>query len=272
MELPNHETLATRLEHGVLHVTLNRPERKNAMNARMLQELLTLFEQVNGQTRAVVMRGAGGTFCAGADLQDMAPGGGADRSREDTLAEIRQRNRVFGELVSAANDLAQPLVVVVEGAAMGGGFGLVCVSDIALCHDEAKLGMPETRRGLLPAQIAAFAVQRMGFTHARSMALTGTRVRGPEAVALGLVHQSHPTTQALEGALEARLQDLLACAPEATRLTKTLLRAVTKTDLGPLLDEAADLFAEASLGDEAAEGITAFLTKRRPRWTVEGQS
>jgi len=149
MKLPDTETLALSLDEGILHLTLNRPERKNAMNSRMLVELEEVFGLVHGvdEVRAVVLRGAGGSFCAGADLKDMARGGGGPAASGDPRQAAIVGNRRFGRVTSAANDLSQPLIGVIEGAVMGGGFGLACVTDIALAHRGAKFGMPETGLG-----------------------------------------------------------------------------------------------------------------------------
>lgn len=269
MQLPETETLLLSLERGVLHITLNRPERKNAMNGRLLDELIEVLELVDGKTRAVVLRGAGGTFCAGADIKDMASG---QPSVPSTPAQaqtaVAQANRRFGTVSSRANALAQPVVGVIEGAAMGGGFGLVCVTDVALCHRDARFGLPETGLGLIPAQIAPFVVQRIGLTQARRLALTGARFDGVEAQRLGIVHEVYDTTEALDAALDHVLERIRRCAPGANRATKALIREIGDRDLSDVLDRAADAFAAASLGDEGREGILSFVQKRAPSWVA----
>ena len=270
MKLPDTETLALRLDGGVLHLTLDRPERKNAMNARMLHELVAGCDAVDRdaeQLRAVVLRGSGGTFCAGADLKDMASRGqgGGDPS-QDPLEAAAAANRRFGVLSARADELRVPLIGVIEGAVMGGGFGLCCVTDIALAKADARFGLPETGLGLVPAQIAPFVLQRIGLTQARRLMLTGARIDGATAHALGLVHEVFDTTEALEAALDQVLAQIRRCAPGANRATKALVKRVVARDLDPLLDYAAQLFAEASLGDEGREGATAFVEKRLPNW------
>lgn len=269
MELPKTDTLSLRLEAGVLHVTLNRPERKNAMNGQLLDELMDVLRRADGQTRAVVLRGAGGTFCAGADIKDMA-GGAPPTDPHEVVAWVAARNRRFGTVSALANALSQPVVAVVEGAAMGGGFGLVCVSDVALCLRSTKFGLPETGLGIVPAQIAPFVVQRIGLTQARRLALTGARFDGAEAQRLGIVHEVYDDVGALDAALAGVLTQIRRCAPDANRVTKALIRDIGDRDLNPFLDRAAQAFAEASLGDEGKEGMLAFIEKRPPNW-VEGE-
>lgn len=275
MKLPDTDTLSLRLDAGVLHLTLDRPERKNAMNGRMLRELSEVFAAVDAEPGviAVVLRGAGGSFCAGADLKDMAAGpGDGDAGRQaptDPHAAAAVANRRFGDVTLAANRVGKPLIGVLEGAIMGGGFGLACVTDIALCHRDARFALPETGLGLIPAQIAPFVVQRLGLTQARRLMLTGARIGGAEAAALGLVHEVHDDTDSLDDALQRVLSQVRRCAPGANAATKRLLQRVAAQalpGLDALLDEAADRFADAALGEEGREGAIAFVQKRKPRW------
>jgi isohexenylglutaconyl-CoA hydratase len=272
VKLPETETLDLKLDAGVLHLTLNRPERKNAMNRQMLLELEQIFEQVGDEedVRAVVLRGAGGSFCAGADIKDLAKGGeGVGEASSDPKQAAAAGNRRFGRVTAAASRVGQPLIGVIEGAVMGGGFGLACVTDIALAHRDAKFGLPETGLGLVPAQIAPFVVQRVGFTQARRLMLTGARIGGAEAMQLGLVHEVHDSVDDLEAALSRTLQQVRRCAPGANAATKRLLQRVAAQampELDALLDHAADVFAEASLGEEGREGARAFVEKRKPEW------
>ena len=139
-DLPNCDTLLLSLEGGVLHVTLNRPESRNAMSLAMVSELRAVLESLRTDlsVRAIVLRGAGGHFCAGGDIKDMA---GARAKGGDAY---RSLNRAFGSLLEEAQHTPQVLIAVLEGAVLGGGFGLACVSDIAICHQDAKFGLPET--------------------------------------------------------------------------------------------------------------------------------
>ena len=249
-------TLLLEPHNGVLHITLNRPECRNAMSLEMVNDLHTVLAQLDSQVRAVVISGAGGHFCAGADVKDLVSAG-------NQLAAL---NRAFGTLLLAVEALPQVVIVVLQGAVLGGGFGLACVSDIAIADQKAQFGLPETSLGLLPAQIAPFVVKRIGLTHARRLALTAARFDGIEAARLGLVHFAESDAQALAERLDEVLGQVLHCAPGANARTKALLLASVEQPLEPLLDQAAQGFAEAVNGEEGIEGMQAFVHKRKPSW------
>lgn len=267
MALPETTTLLTAQQGGVLHVTFNRPEARNAMSPEMLADIEAVFAAIAGDTgvRAVVLRGAGGHFCAGADLKNMFASAGKPPAvgEPDPIARI---NRAFGTMLRGVQNAPQVVIAICEGAVLGGGFGLACVSDIALAHDEAKFGLPETTRGLPPAQIAPFVVERIGLTQARRLALTGAQFRGAEALKLGLVHESFASEDELQRKLGDVLGKVLHCAPQANAMTKAILLQAGKVDLDVVLDDAAAKFAACARGTEAPEGIAAFMQKRAPRW------
>ena len=265
MTLPETETLALQLDGPTLFITLNRPESRNAMSLTMVNELMAVFQAVadNSAVRALVLRGAGGHFCAGGDIKDMA-GARAQAASGDAEAYF-SLNRRFGEMITHANTLPQVVIVVLEGAVLGGGFGLACVSDIAIAATEAKFGLPETGLGVIPAQIAPFVVQRIGLTQTRRLALTGARFDGAEALRLGIIHEAVAADQ-LDARLNAVLDQVRRCAPLANRATKALVLGVGEKPLEDLLDEAARDFARAVASEEGAEGTMAFVQKRLPKW------
>jgi isohexenylglutaconyl-CoA hydratase len=164
----------------------------------------------------------------------------------------------------AATGLA--MVAVVQGAVMGGGFGLACVADVTLADDTAVFRLPETSLGLVPAQVAPFLVERLGYAEAKRLAVTGAAVEAHEALALRLVHQVHVDTEALDWALQRVLADILRCAPGALAATKALIAKARLHSPASLVHQAADLFAQAALGPEGQEGMAAFLGKRQPAW------
>lgn len=262
MSLPNCETLLLNLEAGVLYVTLNRPDSRNAMSLAMVQELRAVLASVHTDlsVRAIVLRGAGGHFCAGGDIKDMAG------ARAVGAEAYRELNRAFGSLLEHAQHAPQVVVAVLEGAVLGGGFGLACVSDIAITAQTAKFGLPETSLGILPAQIAPFVVKRIGLTQTRRLALTAARFDGAEALRLGLVHFCEHDEQALVERLAQCLQQIRQCAPDANAATKALLLASETENLSALLDHAASQFADSVQGSEGVEGTMAFLQKRKPSW------
>lgn len=265
-QLPEFTTLLLRIDAGVLHVTLNRPDRKNALSPTMIDELLETFTGVCSafEPRAVVLRGAGGSFCAGADIKEMSKQRVADPS--DPKRSVALGNRRFGNVLTAALGIPAPLIVVAEGAVLGGGFGLVCASDIAFGLPSARFGLPETGLGVIPAQIAPFVVRRVGQVQASRLMLTGARFDASEAQRLGMLHEVCADEAALEASLNRTLTDIRRCAPRANAATKRLLRSVESNDLETALDIAADVFADAQLGPEAKEGTLAFIEKRQPSW------
>ncbi len=265
MKLPDSTTLLLERQDDVLYVTLNRPESRNAMNLAMLEELHALLAATgkDRSLRAIVLRGAGGHFCAGGDIKDMAAARSRDRQGQ---AEI---NRSFGRLLEDAAQQPQVLITVLEGAVLGGGLGLACVSDIALCLDNCQFGLPETSLGVIPAQIAPFVVQRIGLTQTRHLTLTAARFDGADALRLGLVHYCVADLEALQQQLAVSITQVLRCAPGANLRTKALLLACTELPLEAVLDQAAETFADAVTGKEAAEGTLAFIQKRKPGWAPQ---
>jgi isohexenylglutaconyl-CoA hydratase len=260
--LPVCQTLLLELHNGVLHITLNRPDSRNAMSLQMVAELRAVLAAVRDdrQVRALVIGGAGGHFCAGADIKDMA------NARAQGQTAYRELNRAFGTLLEEIQHAPQVVITVLQGAVLGGGFGLACVSDIAMADHQAQFGLPETSLGLLPAQIAPFVVQRIGLTQARRLALTAARFDGTQARRMGLVHFVEHDPQALAERLDEVLAHVLCCAPEANAMTKKLLLASAVQLSDGLLDQAAEWFSEAVTGDEGVEGTMAFVQKRKPGW------
>lgn len=265
--LPHCETLLLEKQGPALLVTINRPDVRNAMSLQMVAELATVFAQIESDRsiRAVVLRGAGGHFCAGGDIKGMA--GARTQPAADGEADPFYRlNRAFGQMIQQVNESSKVVIAVIEGAVMGGGFGLACVSDFALAGPTAKFGMPETSLGIIPAQIAPFVVERIGLTQARRLALLGLKVDAAEAERLGIVHQTADSDGQLEELLAQALERVRQCAPGATAETKALLHRVGKEPMSGLLDSAAEKFAQAVRGTEGNEGTMAFMQKRPPAW------
>ncbi|MCS6836707.1 MAG: enoyl-CoA hydratase-related protein [Anaerolineae bacterium] len=257
------ETLAVRFEGMVAHVTLNRAEAKNAMNFQMVADLYTVFTGLRGNrdVRAILLRGAGGTFCSGGDIKEM-------RAQSVPDAESRVN---LDAMLRAANQAEQVVVACIEGAALGGGFGLACVSDIAIAEANAVFGLPEVRLGIAPAYISPFVIQRVGFTRARELMLTGRRFKGEEARAYGIAHHVAPA-EGLQAQIEAVLADLRQCAPSAIASTKALMFEVADKPLDDTVAYRADLLNRLRQGEEAQEGMRAFLEKRAPRWASDDAS
>ena len=212
-ELPETPNLALRQEGSVLHVTFNRPKVRNAMSFAMVEELIAVFDAIadTADIRIVVLRGAGGHFCAGGDIKDMAMARAAEVPGEPGGPDdpMVLGNRRFGTMMSIIETAPQAVVAVIEGAVMGGGFGLACVADVSLAKADAQFRLPETSLGIPPAQIAAFIVRRVGLTQARRLAVTGGRLDGHRARALGIVHEVYEDDEGLETGLAQTLAEIL---------------------------------------------------------------
>ena len=269
MALPDTETLLLERQGHALHITLNRPDARNAMSLQMVNELMAVFDAIESDAaiRAVVLRGANGHFCAGGDIKDMATSRGkaAEASGKGEDNPFFALNRQFGRLITQANKAPQVVIAVLEGAVLGGGFGLACVSDVAIAAKDAQFGLPETGLGVIPAQIAPFVVERVGLTQARRLALLGERFNGEEALRLDIAHFAEDNAN-LDQKLAQVLAQVKRCAPDANRKTKALMHRVGHEPMETLLDDAARDFAAAVASAEGAEGTMAFVQKRLPSW------
>ncbi len=253
----NFATLQVDIRDYVAHVTLNRPDVKNAMNYQMVGELHSIFIALKDQRhiRVIVLSGAEGTFCAGGDIKEM---------RENSVPTHTSDSNLDA-MLRACNEADQIVVAKIEGAALGGGFGLVCVSDVAIASESAQFGLPEVRLGIAPAFISPYVIQRVGFARARDLMLTGRRFSGSQAYQYGLVHQVCPPA-GLEPSVENQLEDLRACAPGAIAAIKKLMFAVADRPLDETVGYRADLLNTLRAGEEAQAGMKAFLQKKPAPW------
>lgn len=256
---------------GFLYLTLDDAPTRNALSPEMVEELRVaiIVAAADATLRAVVLRGAHGFFCAGGSMGDF------QKSQQSAAAgendPIAANNRRFGDFMIALARLPKVLVAVVEGAAMGGGFGLACAADVVLARTDAKFALSETTLGLVPAQIAPFVVARIGQASARRLALTGERIDGAEAQRIGLVDFVAEDTIGLEARLLAVLQGIARCAPGANAATKALLQECAEVELDTILDRAAQAFAR-QMRSEGAEGVAAFRDKRDAAWVENIES
>jgi isohexenylglutaconyl-CoA hydratase len=260
----SYEALLVERDGPVLKVTLNRPEVRNAMSPIMLAELAQAFGEArdNPEVRVLVLKGSGGTFSAGGDFRNMQK---SDAARGAGVEETAASNRRFGAFLEMARVFPKALVTLVEGACMGGGVGLVAVSDWVIAERTAQIGTPEVTVGIVPAQITPFILERIGSAHGRRLTAFGLRLSADEAFRIGLVHEVAESPQDLIARGVAAVNQVLRCAPGALAETKTLVRRSQAEPLGSTLDAASYMFAHA-LASEAKEGIGAFLEKRRPAW------
>ena len=244
--------------------TLNDPATRNALSDAIVDGLLSACARAaqDPALRTVVLTGAGGAFCAGGSLGGFASliGQPLQEGQTDPLLAM---NKSFGDLLHALCALPQLLVCRVDGAAMGGGFGLVCCADHVVATSRSVLGTPEVTLGLPPAQIAPFVWQRLGESAARQCLLQGLSYTAAQALDIGLVHEV--IEQDTDEVWQATLQRLLRAAPGAVASTKQLLRSL-QSPVPDLRDAAAQAFATGLRNAEAAQGLTAFARKQPAPW------
>ena len=269
-DLQVDESIQLEQQGSILTMWLNRPESRNAMSLNMVNAIQQVFTQIADDVsiRAVILRGKGGHFCAGGDIKDMAALR-VEAANVGSLQPYVDFNRRFGAMIEQVDQAPQTVVAVLEGAVLGGGFGLACVSDVSISRDTAQFGLPETGLGVLPAQIAPFVVKRIGLTQARRLALLGSRFNGETAQKLGVVHDVVHDENELEQLLSDTVQQIKRAAPLASRNTKALLHRTLNEPLDSLLDDAAQQFAQAVGGVEGQEGTMAFIQKRLPTWAEQ---
>jgi len=251
--------LRTRREGRHLILTLTDVGRQNALSAEMVAEFDAALDALPENLGALVIEGEGGVFSAGADLKALNAALATPPGETDPLEAL---NAAGGRFFARVHALPCVTVALVDGAAVGGGMGLAAACDIAIATPRARFGLSETSLGFPPAQIAPYLVARLGLRIAMRLALTGARLSGQEAAALGLA-DFYSETDGTD-----RLADVLAevarCAPGANAATKRLLRAVGTPDY---IEGAARAFAAALRGPEGREGMAAFTAKRAPDWT-----
>lgn len=264
-----HRLLHVRRESFWLQATIDDEASRNALTGPLVEELLSLARAIadDRSLRALVITGSNGVFCAGADLKTLAAiaSAGSDPGAHNP---VWQANRRGGELFETLAALPQVVIAAINGPAMGGGLGLACCADIVICLERALFALSETRLGVVPAQIAPYVVERIGLRSARRLALTGDRLDGRAAVAIGLADQLASSDDQLQQAVAATLASVGRCAPEALAHTKKLLLSLGRQHLTGFIDSAADLFLARANSSEGREGLDAFIAKRAPSWTA----
>lgn len=252
---------------------LNSPQTRNALTDEMVQALGRHCERAREdvQLRLIVLTGSGGHFCAGGSLGGFAGSIGRPLmpGESDPLVQL---NRAFGSLLQQLSSLPQLLVAAVQGAAMGGGVGLVCAADLVMAEASAVFATPEVTLGIVPAQIAPFVQRRLGDGLARQWLLCGQRWSAQQALQAGLVQTVIHADDAAhwQSQLQAHMENLAQAAPAAVAATKRLLDAVAAQSLDASLDQGAQAFAAALRGMEAGAGIKAFAHKQPAPWAVSG--
>lgn len=257
--------LLVRREGAVVHATMNRPARRNAISTAMGEAWDALLDRLRGgwaDARVLRIGGTGGHFCAGLDLGEVA----SDEPPDARRARQDARNRRIGARFAELAALPQVVVAAVEGSAHAGGLGFVCAADLAFAAGSARFSAPEVRRGLVPAQILPWLARRTGRAAATRLVLEGAAIDATEAARIGLVHGAAADAAALAALVEGAIAAVLQGAPGALAETKALLSALGPVAPAGYAEAAAAAFARTAAGEEAAEGIAAFQQKRAARW------
>lgn len=253
-------TVETRIEDRIATVTLNRPERHNAFDENVVAELTEALRAVetDGRARLLILAAAGKSFSAGADLDWMRRMAGYGEA--ENMADAKR----LATLLQTLNFMSKPTIALVQGAALGGGVGLVAACDMAIARPEAVFGLTEVRLGLIPAVISPYVTQAIGERTSRRYFLTGERFDAKTALALGLVTE---IAEDLPAAAVRFAEMLLAGGPEAQAATKKLIRRVGRGTINAaMIEDTAERIARTRSGPEAHEGIAAFFEKRKPSW------
>jgi methylglutaconyl-CoA hydratase len=248
-------------DENILSITLNRPERRNAMTPEMQTELIAaLNEAAVSDCRVVVLKGAGEAFCSGLDLAALQ--GMHNKSEAELNADVERIARLFQTLY----ELPRPTIAAVHGAAIAGGTGLATICDFTLAVPTAKFGYTEARIGFVPAIVSAFLALQIGDKRSRDLLLTGRLFDANEAYRLGLVNEVLEPDQLAER-VRILAQSLAQNSPESLAATKRLMAAQNKLWLDAAIAEAMEANAKARETADFREGIAAFLEKRRPVWS-----
>ena len=255
------ETLILEQDGPVVTITLNRPDKRNAITVQMIDELQAALKEIEaGSAQVAIITGAGKAFCAGMDLEGLRAI--SSQSAEQNLAETRRMAGIFRRLWA----FPKPLIAAVNGPAIAGGCGFATLCDFTLAAPEASFGYTEARIGFLPAIVSVFLRRQVGDKVVRDLLLTGRIVNGEEALRLGLISELVPATQLIERARQLASL-LLANSPTSLLRTKYLLRRYEESYVDRELEWAIAENAASRTTADFREGLAAFLEKRKPAWT-----
>jgi methylglutaconyl-CoA hydratase len=248
-------------EKAIARVRLNRPEVRNALDPQTIARLTEIFldSARDESLRAVILEGEGAIFCGGADIKYMRAA--LNLSEEENFQDALRLSDMF----SAIDNCPCITLAKVQGAALGGGAGLIAVCDIVLAEEDALFGFTEAKLGIVPAVISPFVLRKIGQSHARALFPAAERFSAQRAQRIGLVHEIVPPGQ-LEALAESKMQELLTSGPSAARLAKDIARTVGGKSPDEARQWTAERIASQRVSNEGQEGLRAFLDKRRPAW------
>ncbi len=261
-----YQSILTEVDRGVGIITLNRQERHNAFDDVLIHELTEALFAMDADeaVRVLVISSTGKSFSAGADLNWMRRA--ATYSAEESVTDAR----ALAEMLRALAQMSKPTLARVQGSAFGGGVGLVAACDIAIATFAAQFSFPEVKLGIIPSVISPYVIGAIGERHARRYMLTAERFAAAEAYRIGLVHEIVADEESLDEAIEEIVESLLKNAPKAIAQCKELIHAVARKPVSEtLIEDTARRIASIRSSDEAKEGMSAFLEKRSPSWTLK---
>lgn len=257
----NFSTITLQDNDGIALVTLNRPEKRNAVSYDLIEDLLKALEQVRrSSAQVLILTGAGKAFCSGMDLDNLKALTG--RTQEQNIEDSRTMARLFRSIY----DFPKPTIAAVNGAAIAGGTGIATICDFTLAAPDAKFGYTEVRIGFVPAIVSNFLVRQIGEKQARDLLLTGRIFTADEAHKLGLVNEIVDADRLLPRAHELA-RSLMENSPASLRVTKKLLSQIVNAELDRSLNASIEENARVRQTHDFKEGIAAFLEKRKPRWS-----
>lgn len=258
----NLKTLLVEEQRSVVSVTLNRPDVHNAFNDELIREASEVFTSLEKRTdvRVIVLRGVGPNFCAGADLNWMSRT--VSYSREENVRD----STLLAKMFALIDECPHPVVGRIQGAAIGGGVGLVSVCDVAIATPRSKFGLSEVKLGILPAVISPYVISKIGQSHARALFLTGERFDAARALQIGLVHRIAESEEDLDRLTRETVDQLLSSGPEAVRACKKLIRHVGASERVDAIAYTIDAIAERRISPEGQKGMSSFLNKERAPW------
>lgn len=257
-----YETIRVDENKGVLTATLDRPDVHNAFNSVLITEAVDLFSSLERwpSVRAVVLAAVGPNFCAGADLNWMSTM--VSFTREENIRD----SALLAKMFSLMNESPLPLIGRIQGAAIGGGVGLVSVCDLAFATSHSKFGLSEVKLGILPAVISPYVIAKIGESHARALFLTGERFSAERAAAIGLIHGIAKDEGDLDRFVDESLTQIRGSGPDAVRACKKLIRFVAKHPPEESVPYSIEAIADRRVSEEGQGGMKAFLQKEKAPW------
>ncbi|MEW6441913.1 MAG: enoyl-CoA hydratase-related protein [bacterium] len=258
--MPEPEQVLFTVKDKVATITINRPERRNALNADVMLGLYSCFDRAGADpgVAAIVLTGAGGNFCAGADL-------GGSFGAEKSFLEMHQERRTFADLLVRMNKCRKPILAAVEGYCLAGGMGLCLSGDVVIASEDAQFGLPEIKRGLWPYMVTAVLIRNVGRKKALELCMTGERISAAEAERIGMINSCVPKDRFAEK-VAAMAGKLSSYSPAVMGLGKSSFYQIADMALDDALGY---LHAQLTLNtqtEDLLEGIAAFMEKREPVW------